>query len=154
MGGCLHTGRMLLVAMPVQGSLTRVVIGTCRARRCGGAHAATLPPPAPHPASLYAVSGPGAYGGLHAPAEDDTGMRPGSGTSGQQPGPAGSAGAARAPQEQLGKSPYLQQQYGSAAEAGMAGGKTTAVAGGDSEAQLVADPKPQANQLTPIDDDA
>lgn len=130
-----------------------------KARRCSSvvmccavcASQLQLPMPAPHLLSpSTAVSGPGAYGGLQAPAEDDTGVRPGSGSSGQEPGP---AAPAHAPKEQSGKLAYVQQRYGGAAETGVASGETTAATGGGSEAAQGA-PKLQADQLTVLDDDA
>lgn len=101
----------------------------------------------------FAVSGPGAYGGLQAPAEDDTGVRPGSGTSGQHADAAtGLAGASVSSQAQRqpGKVAFLQQHYGEAAgtEASVEAG------GGDGQPHEGIAAKQQADQLTLIDDDA
>ena len=107
------------------------------------------------PLTSHAVSGPGAYGGLQAPAEDDTGVRPSSGTSGQQADAVPATRAAAEGQQQPGKAAYLQQQYGGASDTGLDGTETTAAAGGNAGApRQGAGGKQQAGQLTVIDDDA
>lgn len=107
------------------------------------------------PLTSHAVSGPGAYGGLQAPAEDDTGVRPSSGTSGKQAHAAPATVAAAEGQQLPAKAAYLQQQYGGASYTGLDGTETTAAAGGNAGApRQGAGGKQQAGKLTVIDDDA